>query len=216
MAQILISLFDTHSRAVDAESALLAMGIKPACIELHTGPSEHPSDNQTRDGLAGLLERDRLEGFFSRVFGREERPKEVGHFNRDRGRPRGPTPPTPPCVRVRTRRFGLVTRPGQPMEVQAIGSNDWTTQCSAPGYNSSAIHCAANPRSGRQGLGTLPARSVPGIGSDSVSTASRGNSEDADEPIHPVSEVRWAFRRNRSSRASPSYIVSAYRSTGRR
>src|SRR5471030_3382391 len=136
--------------------------------------------------------------------------------NRDRGRPRGPTPPTPPCVRVRTRRFGLVTRPGQPMEVQAIGSNDWTTQCSAPGYNSSAIHCAANPRSGRQGLGALPARSVPGIGSDSVSTASRGNSEDADEPIHPVSEVRWAFRRNRSSRASPSYIVSAYRSTGRR
>src|SRR5471030_1240918 len=81
MAQILIRLFDTHSRAVDAESALLAMGIKPAFIELHTGPSEHPSDNQTRDGLAGLLERDRLEGFFSRVFGREERPKEVGHFN---------------------------------------------------------------------------------------------------------------------------------------
>jgi len=26
--------------------------------------------------------------------------------NRDRGRPRGPSPPTPPCVRVRTRRFG--------------------------------------------------------------------------------------------------------------
>ncbi len=30
--------------------------------------------------------------------------------NRDRGRPRGPTPPTPPCVRVRTRRFGSVAR----------------------------------------------------------------------------------------------------------
>ena len=26
-------------------------------------------------------------------------------FDRDRGRPCGPTPPTPPCVRVRTRRF---------------------------------------------------------------------------------------------------------------
>jgi hypothetical protein len=25
--------------------------------------------------------------------------------NRDRGRPRSPRPPTPPCVRVRTRRF---------------------------------------------------------------------------------------------------------------
>ncbi|WP_446430438.1 phage integrase central domain-containing protein, partial [Paraburkholderia atlantica] len=32
--------------------------------------------------------------------------------NRDRGRPRGPTPPTPPCVRVRTRRFGSVSRLG--------------------------------------------------------------------------------------------------------
>ncbi|WP_232316879.1 LysR substrate-binding domain-containing protein, partial [Candidatus Burkholderia verschuerenii] len=30
--------------------------------------------------------------------------------DRDRGRPRGPTPPTPPCVRVRTRRFGSVDR----------------------------------------------------------------------------------------------------------
>jgi len=81
MAQILISLFDTHSRAVDAESALLAMGIKPACIELHAGPTKHPSDTQTRDGLAGLVETDRLEGFFSRVFEREERPHEVEHFN---------------------------------------------------------------------------------------------------------------------------------------
>ena len=27
-------------------------------------------------------------------------------MNRDRGEPRGPAPPTPPCVRVRTRRFG--------------------------------------------------------------------------------------------------------------
>ena len=26
--------------------------------------------------------------------------------DRDRGEPRGPSPPTPPCVRVRTRRFG--------------------------------------------------------------------------------------------------------------
>src|SRR5471032_1187899 len=30
--------------------------------------------------------------------------------NRDRGRPRGPTPHTPPCVRVRTRQFGSVDR----------------------------------------------------------------------------------------------------------
>jgi hypothetical protein len=28
-----------------------------------------------------------------------------GPCNRDRGRPRGPTPPTPPCIRVRARRF---------------------------------------------------------------------------------------------------------------
>ena len=53
----------------------------------------------------------------------------IARSNRDRGRPRGPTPPTPPCVRVRTRRFGSVTRPGQPMEVQAIGSNDLTARC---------------------------------------------------------------------------------------
>ena len=53
----------------------------------------------------------------------------TNRHNRDRGRPRGPTPPTPPCVRVRTRRFGSVTRPGQPMEVQAIGSNDLTARC---------------------------------------------------------------------------------------
>ena len=81
MAQILISLFDTHSRAVDAKSALLAIGVKPECIELHAGPTEHPSDTQTRDGLAELPETDRLERFFSRVFGSEERPNEVGHFN---------------------------------------------------------------------------------------------------------------------------------------
>lgn len=30
--------------------------------------------------------------------------------DRDRVRPRGPTPPLPPCVRVRTRQFGLVDR----------------------------------------------------------------------------------------------------------
>jgi hypothetical protein len=63
MAQILISLFDTHSRAVDAKSALLAIGVKPECIELHAGPTEHPSDTQTRDGLAELPETDRLERF---------------------------------------------------------------------------------------------------------------------------------------------------------
>src|ERR1700676_1107515 len=34
----------------------------------------------------------------------------ISAHDRDRGGPRGPTPPTPPCVRVRTRRFGSVTR----------------------------------------------------------------------------------------------------------
>ncbi len=31
------------------------------------------------------------------------------HRNRDRGEPHGSTPPTPPCVRVRTRRFGWLS-----------------------------------------------------------------------------------------------------------
>jgi hypothetical protein len=30
--------------------------------------------------------------------------------NRDRGEPHGPAPPTPPWIRVRTRRFGRLTR----------------------------------------------------------------------------------------------------------
>jgi hypothetical protein len=29
----------------------------------------------------------------------------ANEIDRDRGEPRGPSPPTPPCVRVRTRRF---------------------------------------------------------------------------------------------------------------
>src|SRR5436190_7896642 len=34
--------------------------------------------------------------------------------DRDRGEPRGSTPPTPPCIRVRTRRFaGLIDRGSQ-------------------------------------------------------------------------------------------------------
>ncbi|WP_144021361.1 hypothetical protein [Caballeronia sordidicola] len=81
MSQILVSLFDTLSLAVDAKSALLAIGVKPAGIEIHTGPTGHRSDRKTQDKLAGSLETDRLERFFSRVFGREERPNEVEHFN---------------------------------------------------------------------------------------------------------------------------------------
>src|SRR5438874_2061743 len=30
----------------------------------------------------------------------------AGALDRDRGEPHGPPPPTPPCMRVRTRRFG--------------------------------------------------------------------------------------------------------------
>src|SRR5271157_74110 len=33
-------------------------------------------------------------------------PSNATRFDRDRGEPRGSSPPTPPCVRVRTRRFG--------------------------------------------------------------------------------------------------------------
>ena len=36
------------------------------------------------------------------------------YANRDRGEPRGSSPPTPPCVRVRTRRFDGVKRHGPP------------------------------------------------------------------------------------------------------
>ncbi|CAG9219792.1 hypothetical protein BCAR13_410127 [Paraburkholderia caribensis] len=43
------------------------------------------------------------------IAGELERSLRVG-INRDRGEPHGPTPPTPPCVRVRTRRFGSVDR----------------------------------------------------------------------------------------------------------
>jgi hypothetical protein len=80
MSQILVSLFNTHSQAVEAEAALLAIGVNPACIELHAGPAKHPSDSKTPDELAEALEAERLERFFSQVFGREERPNEIGHF----------------------------------------------------------------------------------------------------------------------------------------
>ena len=49
-------------------------------------------------------------------------------LNRDRGEPHGPAPPTPPCIRVRTRRFGgliglLGTREGRPSAAsEALGN----------------------------------------------------------------------------------------------
>src|SRR5437016_10045824 len=39
----------------------------------------------------------------------EERPETMSDRDRHRGGGHPPTPATPPCVRVRTRRFGLVT-----------------------------------------------------------------------------------------------------------
>jgi hypothetical protein len=52
------------------------------------------------------------------AFGRERRRphgsllfRSLSPVNRDRGEPRGSSPPTPPCVRVRTRRFGGLSLP---------------------------------------------------------------------------------------------------------
>ena len=45
--------------------------------------------------------------------------------NRDRGEPRGSTPPTPPCVRVRTRRFGWLS--------VATNAGLWDTRSAADG-----------------------------------------------------------------------------------
>ena len=46
-------------------------------------------------------------------------------LNRDRGEPRGSTPPTPPCVRVRTRRFGWLS--------VATNAGLWDTRSAADG-----------------------------------------------------------------------------------
>ena len=56
-------------------------------------------------------------------------------FNRDRGEPRGSAPPTPPCVRVRTRRFDGVKRHGlrRRMRGRFGRRKRWAARCRAPG-----------------------------------------------------------------------------------
>ena len=55
--------------------------------------------------------------------------------NRDRGEPRGSAPPTPPCVRVRTRRFDGVKRHGlrRRMRGRFGRRKRWAARCRAPG-----------------------------------------------------------------------------------
>ena len=59
----------------------------------------------------------------------------VAHANRDRGGPHGPTPPTPPCVRVRTRRFDPVERQPEPsgVECQVNRRRRWSGRSTGPG-----------------------------------------------------------------------------------
>ena len=59
----------------------------------------------------------------------------VVRANRDRGEPRGSAPPTPPCVRVRTRRFDGVKRHGlrRRMRGRAGRRRRWAARYRAPG-----------------------------------------------------------------------------------
>ena len=66
--------------------------------------------------------------------------------NRDRGPPRGGTPPTPPCVRVRTRRFGWLS---------GLGSQYWLQHCRAVGIPPRRKRFGPSPRGRRDFIPTL-------------------------------------------------------------
>ena len=63
--------------------------------------------------------------------GRSRQSSEGPQRNRDRGEPRGSAPPTPPCVRVRTRRFDGVKRHGlrRRMRGRFGRRRRWTARC---------------------------------------------------------------------------------------
>ena len=119
-------------------------------------------------------------------------------IDRDRGRPCGPAPPTPPCVRVRTRRFGrLCVRSWgvQAKQSQSMLTRPWTTRSS----DGQAKGCGnATPRPPRR-----PARShdasIHGIGWGLTPRVSKRRHAAVVGSFRPGRAVRTASRSSRSS-----------------
>jgi hypothetical protein len=100
--------------------------------------------------------------------------RSCSNSNRDRGKPHGSSPPTPPYVRVRIRRFGgLSYRPpvnlGIPSQSKkALGSAIEVPDCSLASTDRERF-----PPYGRQGPYSRPASAIQRIVPILVSTASR-------------------------------------------
>jgi hypothetical protein len=124
-----VRLFATHGRGaarVDSPPAPRPLAGSPATTKNAPAPNSQPM-NKASIGNRSSISRDAAPL-------RNQRGRVVFRFpcwararDRDRGEPCGSAPPTPPCVRVRTRRFGWVSihtgnSEGSPSEVQvALG-----------------------------------------------------------------------------------------------
>src|SRR5262245_61224279 len=139
----------------------------------------------------------------------------LGEADRDRGEPCGSTPPTPPCVRVRTRRFDPIKRSrNQPSEE---GRPSRSTRCAAPvgppGDRTCATPLWVSRRLPPPQTQTRRDVVVEQSGSALSATAATGTCAVADVSTHRDWTTPAAFDRSQSSPASRSSSEPTARST---